>query len=264
MAKQRQNNSSVQSLTRGMTVLRLLARHGTLTASAIAEALGLHQSSASRLLRSLQLAGFVYKPDFHSFGIDYGALLFAGTAMEGFAEMGAAAQVCSDLHARTGFGAAAAVLWENRLIYLAFVGDSAGGDLKLVDDSSFPVHESTLGLCLAVAAGPEVLRTVIAESLRRSESACGAEVTVVDRIAIETEAAVSEYGFVYFSKRGQNNFNGAVPFATPRGRAALALFGREGDVPAAQLKAMLDESTAMIEALIERGSCKVCESHVCQ
>ena len=72
------NNSSVQSLDRGLKVLELLAENDKMTASAIAEKLGLHQSSASRLLNSLVTAGLVCKPSFHSFSLDYGVLLFAG------------------------------------------------------------------------------------------------------------------------------------------------------------------------------------------
>ncbi len=248
MDKRQQYNSFVQSLARGVEVLKLLARHGPMTATALASELGLHQSSASRLLRSLQQAGLVHKPAYHSFSIDYGALLLAGVAMRGFGEVAASTQVAMEIHSRTGHGAAAAVLRENRLIYLAQVHPGANAAITLISDSSFPVHQSSLGLALALAEGKDSLRRVVIGSCKQSGVAnpdAEAERTV--HMACES---MREHGFL-FIKKEDGTFNGAMTFKTPRGTAGFAIYGARQDADVATVGVLLGEATQRINDLME-------------
>ena len=102
--------NGIQSLDRGLEILKLLAEEGRITASFAAARLGIHQSSASRLLMSLQKAGLVRKPDFHSFAPDFGLLSFAGMAMEGFPEAAASVEVCDRIARESGHCASVATL----------------------------------------------------------------------------------------------------------------------------------------------------------
>ncbi|OGV70742.1 MAG: hypothetical protein A3K19_25915 [Lentisphaerae bacterium RIFOXYB12_FULL_65_16] len=249
MNKRQQYNTQVQSLTRGMQVLQLLARNGRMTASAIGAELGVHQSSASRLLRSLQDAGFVRKPDFHSFAIDYGALLFAGVAMQGFAEIAASAQAAMAVHARTGYGAAAAVLRENRLIYLAHMGSAPQAAIRLIDDSTFPVHRSSLGLCLAATAGPDTLRDTVLASCRRCDVRKPEAET--RSILAMVDDSLQRYDFVLLCDQAPNRFNGAMTFQTPRGPAAFAIYSDRQNARPDDVKRLLEDAVRQIAAALQ-------------
>src|SRR3954468_19071527 len=77
--------SASKALTRGLEILRLLAESNTpLSSTDIARRLGLHQSSASRILKTLSAAGYVRKPTYQSFTVGYGILTLGGRAVQNF------------------------------------------------------------------------------------------------------------------------------------------------------------------------------------
>ena len=79
------NVQGTQALARSMEILsRLVSSHRPMTATELAETMGLHQSTVSRILGTLQGTGFVRKPDYHSFAPDYGLLTFARGAIHHF------------------------------------------------------------------------------------------------------------------------------------------------------------------------------------
>ncbi|MBD3243506.1 MAG: helix-turn-helix domain-containing protein [Chitinivibrionales bacterium] len=216
------NNSSVQAFTRGLAVLQLLAVHGEMTATQIARALGVHQSSASRLLRSLEQQGYVYKPHFHRFALDIKVLLFAGLAMEHFGEARDAARVCTELHREHGFGAASAMLRDGRLIYLARIHEGAASALTLVDDSSFPVHRSTPGLLLAHRLGKRRMIDIMQQSLRRHPDS--EPMSSPEELWRLVSTNRDRRGVLYLEQFGDNRFSASAPYDTPRGPAALTIY----------------------------------------
>jgi len=229
--------SAVQSLTRGLTVLRLLAANGDMTATAIARVLGLDQSSASRLLRSLQEEGFVCKPSFHSFALDLGVLLFAGTAMSRFEEVGRAAMVASRLAQQSSVSVACTMLREGRLLYLAHVGPGVSGPMRLVDDSDFPIHRSSPGLLLAHRLGQTAFLRIMRDSLARHRSPCD-HYTPDDLWRIAGKALGTD-GVLFLRRFGPNAFSASQVYATKRGDAALTLFSQDKVMARAAAAALL-------------------------
>ncbi len=242
----------IQSLDRGLEILRLLAEEGRITASSAAESLGIHQSSASRLLMSLQKAGLVRKPDFHSFAPDFGLLAFGGMAMGSFPETAASVEACDRLARESGHCAAAATLFQGRLIYLARVSPPPASSLTLVDDSRFPVYRSSLGLLLAFRLG----RQAMTELLSGKMLADG--VPQADEEAAKLYAAVrksvEDKGLLDLKGLGGNVFNYALDFETPSGRFALALFSGSGELPLSKAKALLAQGVASVKEHVERKS----------
>lgn len=224
-------------------MLRLLAEHGQLTASEIARKLSVHQSSASRQLRSLQDAGLVYKPDFHHFALDYGVLLLAGVAMEGFREVGAAVMVCTRIHRDTGYGTAAAVLRNGRLIYLARLAPQTDASLVLVSDSDYPVFRSSPGLAIAYAQSGEKLSETL-RVCRGGEEASEGTLRTLSRATIDSFKA---HGFLYLPDFEKKKFNAASLFTTARGPAALAVFSDTHKASPEQLKPILEKGVAELE-----------------
>lgn len=234
---------SIQSLDRGLTILSLLGLRGSMSASAIAEQLGVHQSSASRLLHSLVKAGFVRKPDFRSFALDYGVLLFAGLAMEKFPTVAASAQVCGDIHQRTGFGAAVAILRKRRLLFLARISSDASASLQLLNDSNYPVHQSILGLPLCHAQGRRRMIALFRESITRNPGRGGADPVALADLA---ERSVKEHGFFYLERFHTHFFGAALPFVVDGETAVLAIYSASLRCPPDEARRILEEGVRHI------------------
>lgn len=238
----------IQSLDRGLEILKLLAEEGRLTASAAAERLGIHQSSASRLLMSLQKAGLVRKPDFHSFAPDFGLLSFAGAAMESFPEVAVCAEVCGALSRELSCGATAATLFRGRLIYLAWKVPEPEPSLRLVDDSRFPVHRSSLGLLLSYRLGERAMRSLM-EGKLREDGASDPEGEAERLFSLAGESLASK-GLLELKGSGFNSFNYALDFESVSGRVGYALFGSAGELSPAKAKPALEAAVARsLEAL---------------
>lgn len=215
---------SVQSVHRGMQILELLAERGSMTASMIASELAIHQSSASRLLKSMMDYGFIYKPTFHSFALDYGVVLFAGKALESFPLIQQSPLVSVDLYKRYGYGSALGVLFRQRLVYL---DRCAKGKFVLVDNSIFPLHMSSIGRLLAFRRGRAEAVKIFSDSIHQSKSQEDAEA-----IYEEIRASLSAHGFLYMREKYHNRFNAAWDFEFQSRRVALALFSEEEAVSA--------------------------------
>jgi len=228
---------SIQSLDRGLEILKLLAEEGRITASAAAKRLGIHQSSASRLLMSLQKAGLVRKPDFHSFAADFGLLSFAGVAMNSFPEVAVCAERCGRMAQERNCSATAATLFRGRLIYLARVAPGGAGALRLVDDSRFPIQRSSLGLLLAYRLGREEMLKLLTAKLKEEQSPSPED--DAEALYKMTDRSLGEHGLLDLKGIGENSFNYAMDFETPSGRFAYALFSSSGGLTREEAKASL-------------------------
>jgi DNA-binding IclR family transcriptional regulator len=226
----------------------MLATDGPLTATEVAQRLRVHQSSASRLLRSLQRKGYVYKPKFHQFALDFGVLLVAGVAMERFPEVGAGADVCSDLHRRLGCGVALAVLRETRMVYLARVHPGVGQQLTLVDDSSFPVHHSSPGLLLSYLQGRQRMQEIVVASMERHEA--GRSERTPDELHALVEGALSDDGVLYLTGFGQNRFSASLAVELGHSVAALTLYGHRTSMSREQCATVLAEGAGRVRATV--------------
>jgi DNA-binding IclR family transcriptional regulator len=226
----------IQSLERGLEVLRLLAARGALTSSAIAKEVGIHQSSASRLLKSLRRAGLVRKPNFHRFSVGYGVLHLAGIAMESFPIIPASVKVCTELSARTGCGAAAGTLWEDRIIYFARILSDPNASPVLVERSEFQIEKSALGLLLLHrrsrrkrAAGhglPQPLRDTISNSLK-------------------------EHGILYVENLHTNRFAAAIEFQVDDLPSALLIHSGTKLLSPSEAAAALDAARQELSSRIQ-------------
>lgn len=232
----------VQSLERGLRILELLARRGTMTAAALAAELGVHPSSASRLLASLHKAGFVRKPDFRAFAPDYGVLLFAGRSLAAFPLVRAATDECNRLQREEpGYSATVAVLWGGRLIYLTRV--NADASHHLIDDAAFPLHRSSVGLALVAALDAAEAVPLLSASLRRAAGeralpAARAEARA-RRLYDKTRESIDRRGYFFADDLPPNRVNAALRFVASGRPAALAVFGGRTARDPAELGALL-------------------------
>lgn len=240
----------IQSLDRGLEILRLLAENGPMTASAAAERLGVHQSSASRLLRSLQSAGLVRKPDFHSFAPDFGLLAFAGMAMLSFPEISASASVCDSISRRHGHCATAGTLFDGRLVYFARITPPPAASLTLVDNSEFPIYRSSLGLLLSHRLGRNGMTALLGGKMR-SDGVNSPEKEAAKLFHL-VEESVSRHGILFLRDFGINTYNAAMTFETSAGVSALAIYGEKGELAPEDARRILEDGVMEIKGLAER------------
>lgn len=232
------DNSTIQSLVRGMKILELLSEKGSMTATDISKEIGIHQSSASRLLNSLADAGMVYKPKFKSFALDYGVLLFAGKTLHHFPLVSRATVVCDKIvAANPGYRATVGTLFRNRLIYLTTVKDISS--LLLIDNSSFPVHISSIGRMLAYRQGRKQAIEIFRESLQRYPTPTSAKL-VYDKAG----DIIRKYGFMYVKDETRNKFNAAMPFIFQEREACLAVYSETENAKPEEIRPILEAAIA--------------------
>jgi DNA-binding IclR family transcriptional regulator len=235
------DNSTIQSLVRGMRILELLSENGKMTATDIAEEIGIHQSSASRLLNSLVKAGMVHKPKFKSFALDYGVLLFAGKTLNHFPLVSKATVVCDKIvAAHPGYSATVGTLFRNRMIYLTTVKNISS--LVLVDNSDFPVHMSSIGRMLAYRQGRRKAMEIFKQSLARCPTKEPAEL-IYDKV----EASIRKFGFLYTENENRNKFNTAVSFTFQEREACLAIYSETVSATVETLRPILDDAIEEIK-----------------
>ncbi|MBN1673978.1 MAG: helix-turn-helix domain-containing protein [Kiritimatiellae bacterium] len=244
------DGDSVQALERGMRVLALLARHGPMSASALAAELGVHQSSASRLLRALVKSGFVCKPSFQRFALDAAVLVFAGMALERFPVTAAAVTACNEIYARTGLSAAVAMLRQGRLVYLARIDQSTDASTVLVDNSDFPLHESSLGLILSHSLGRNGMLAELKASLKRA--GCAGAGTEPRRLHALTARSLRSHGILYTRGFGRNRFNASICFPIGGERYALAVYSKTRVPSPARACAVLESGKARVLEVWEK------------
>lgn len=228
----------IQSLERGLDVLRLLAARGAMNSMAIAAELGIHQSSASRLLKSLRAAGLVRKPTFQSFAVGYGVLHLAGIAMESFPIVPASVKVCSDLRTNTGCGAAAGTLWEDRIIYFSRVLCNPDTAPVLVERSDFPIKESALGLLLLYRQELE-----ISDDIRSGRRALTAKESKM------IAGSLDKHGILYVENIHTNHFAAAIEFEVDNLPSALVIHSQTLCLPPSEAAKILADARKELLAL---------------
>ena len=153
-------------LTIGLDILRILAEaDGPLTATAIAERVGLHVSNVSRTLRVLAEHGYVRKPTYHSFAPDLGVLALAGAAVSRLPVIAATAEVVVAAARSSGLQATLAALHRDQVLYLH--RSSPEGSVVSGVAGGFPLHRSVVGLRLLLDLPEDRALAALAAAGRR-------------------------------------------------------------------------------------------------
>ena len=151
-----------QSLERGLTVLTALAE-GPRTLDQVAEALGVHKSTALRLLRTLEANRFVRR-DAHHYRL--GTVLFdlANRALEDLDVRGAARSHLVELGANTGHTVHLATFEDDQVVYIDKVDSSHAVRMYSRIGRRAPLHCTAVGKAL-VAGWPRAQREQLARRL---------------------------------------------------------------------------------------------------
>jgi len=176
----------VQSVDRAVTVLEILARRGVAGVTEIALELGVHKSTASRLVAVLEVRGLVEQlADRGKYRLGFGIVRLAGamTVQRDLAHE--SRKTCEALAADLGETVNVAILDGNRVINVSEVRGPAAIATHTWVGQSTPPHATSSGKVLLAFAGTTDLGALLEEPLQRYT-----ERTVVDVAALEEELAV--------------------------------------------------------------------------
>jgi DNA-binding IclR family transcriptional regulator len=181
----------VQSVDRALTVLSLLARHGELGVTELAADLGVHKSTAFRLVSTLVAHDLVEQvSERGKFRLGVGVLRLAGATAVRLDLVQESRPVTADLARRVGETVNITVLSGTEALYLDQVSGPSAISLHNWVGQRIPLHATSNGKVL-LAFGPSLLLGELAFPLRRFTGA-----TVVDREGLRADLArVREHGY---------------------------------------------------------------------
>ena len=175
----------VQSVDRALTVLEILAQRGVAGVTEIAGELGVHKSTASRLVAVLEARGFVEQlADRGKYRLGFGIVRLAGalTVQRDLAHE--SRRACEALAAEVGETVNVAILDGARVINISEIRGPAAIALNTWVGQSTPSHATSSGKVLLAHAAGSDLRALLGEQLPRYT-----ERTLTDHGALSAELA---------------------------------------------------------------------------
>ena len=173
----------VQSVDRALTVLEILAKRGVAGVTEIAAELGVHKSTASRLVSVLESRGFVEQlSDRGKYRLGYG-IARLGSALTRHRDLAHEGRVaCEALAADTGETVNLAILDRGRVINISEVRGSGAVAVQTWVGQSTPAHATSSGkVLLAHLPRPDL------DALLRSDLQRYTEHTIVDPAVLGPE-----------------------------------------------------------------------------
>ena len=173
----------VQSVDRALTVLEILAKRGVAGVTEIAAELGVHKSTASRLVSVLESRGFVEQlSDRGKYRLGYG-IARLGSALTRHRDLAHEGRVaCEALAADTGETVNLAILDGGRVINISEVRGSGAVAVQTWVGQSTPSHATSSGKALLAHLPRRDLDVVLGTDLQRYT-----EHTITDPAVLERE-----------------------------------------------------------------------------
>jgi DNA-binding IclR family transcriptional regulator len=152
----------VQSVERALTILEIIARSGEAGVTAIAAEIGVHKSTAFRLVATLEQGGLVEQAeDRGKYRLGMGILRLAGATTARLDVVQEARPICRRLAADTGETVNIAVLAEGAALYLDQVAGTSSLQAHNWVGQHIPLHATSNGkVLLSGLPEDEVVRTV--------------------------------------------------------------------------------------------------------
>ncbi|MGO1320685.1 MAG: IclR family transcriptional regulator [Galactobacter sp.] len=210
----------VQAVDRALQLLELLADNGPTSVSALAKELGVHRSTAFRLLATLQQRRFVEHRDDGNYVVGTGALRVAGAVTSRTTLAREGAKICDEVTAEFDETSNVAVLVDTYAVNVAqATGTSAVSVREQFIGRHTPGHATSSGKVLLSYADPAVAKEAIASAERFSDT------TIVEASGLrQAFAEVRERGWAAAVSEWQEDTNAvAVPVFDSDGGAIAAL-----------------------------------------
>lgn len=190
-ASERDQAGTVQSVDRAVTILELLAQHGTAGVTQLAASLGVHKSTASRLVSALEQRSLVEQvEDRGKYRLGVGILRLAGATTARLDLVQESRPVCRRLASATGETVNLAVLSGGAALYIDQVAGASTLSSYNWVGQHVPIHATSNGKTLVSELHEPELSRALGELTAYTPS------TVTDRAVLDRDLArVRERGY---------------------------------------------------------------------
>ncbi|MBM7805193.1 DNA-binding IclR family transcriptional regulator [Geodermatophilus bullaregiensis] len=183
----------VQSVDRALEILEFLAGRGEAGVTEIAAELGVHKSTAFRLVAVLEGRGFVEQlADRGKYRLGFGIVRLAGAAVAQLDLAQEGRRVCEELAADVGETVNVAILDSGRAVNVTQVRGSATISTHNWVGHGTPLHATSSGKVLLAYAAVPVRKEVLSDPLERFTEATVTDPDVLERQL--SEIAVRGWG----------------------------------------------------------------------
>ena len=185
-------SGSVQSVDRALTILKLLAADGELGVTEIAGLLGVHKSTASRLLATLETHGLAEQlPDRGRYRLGVGVLRLAGATRSRLDIVRESRPVTSVLAGDVGETVNIVILSGTETLYLDQVAGPSALQIHNWIGRRNPVHATANGRVLLAHASPNEAEAILGAALTPSGRLRAITAnTITDRTALQAALAL--------------------------------------------------------------------------
>ena len=162
---------TIQSVGKAVSILRIFSNGQPQRVSDVARSAGIGQSTASRLLSTLEGAGMLERdPVGNLYRLGPELITLGGVALNQHPLFRASRQILQNLAGRLGLGTNVAVLSEGAVLYLAnFEGPEAPRNHTIAGRRD-PVHATSMGKCLLLSVPEEQRGELLGELVRYTEA----------------------------------------------------------------------------------------------
>ncbi|WP_214413268.1 IclR family transcriptional regulator [Sphaerisporangium fuscum] len=162
------DSTGVQSVDRALSVLKLLARHGELGVSEIAAELGVHRSTAFRLVATLENHDLVHQNDERGrYRLGVGVLRLAGATTARLDVVQEGRRIGTRLAAEIGETVNIAILDRRQALYVDQMAGTSALQAHNWTGRRIALHATSNGKVLLAHAPDERFEEVVAEPLPR-------------------------------------------------------------------------------------------------
>lgn len=180
-------SGGVQSVDRAITALEILGRDGEAGVGEVAVQLGVHKSTASRLLGALESRGLVEQAgDRGRYRLGFGILRLAGSIPGRLDLTTQGGQVCSELAAEVGETVNLAVIHGRHVVNIHQVHGSSAITVNNWVGRPTPLHATSSGKILLASMDPSAQDDLLGRDLERFTAR-----TIVDLTELHRELDVS-------------------------------------------------------------------------
>ncbi|MGK5682244.1 IclR family transcriptional regulator [Actinoplanes sp. URMC 104] len=211
----------VQSVDRALAILEILARRRDAGVTDIGKELGVHKSTAFRLLAALESRGFVEQSeDRGSYRLGFGIVRLAGTVTAQLDITRQSRSACERLAAEVGETVNIAILDGDRAVNITQVRGGASIASHNWVGQQTPLHATSSGKVLLAYAPADVRAAVLTAPLQRFTAA-----TIVDAAALkDVLGEVATAGWAGTEEEYEVGLNGvAAPVRGADGSVIAAL-----------------------------------------
>jgi DNA-binding IclR family transcriptional regulator len=251
-AEERAAVSPVQSVDRALSVLEILGARGEAGVTEIANELGVHKSTAFRLVAVLESRGYVEQlADRGKYRLGFGIVRLAGATAAQMDLSQEGRRTCEELAADLGETVNIAILDDHRAVNISQVRGTAAISTYNWVGHGTPLHATASGKVLLAFAPDELRKEVLAAGLERYT---GQTVTDPDRLAGEL-TRILERGWAATAEELEVGLNAvAAPVRDAEGQviAAVSVSGPSFRLTPGSFEQVAGTVTAAVAGLSRR------------